>query len=97
MTQLGFYFFMVALSYGAAQLRVLVDPRKRGEIAGLAAQIGLAEAALSGLGYGEGRVAAIEAAESEPPADRELVFAHAYAEPPASLARDLDELRRVHA
>ncbi len=41
--------------------------------------------------------AAIEAAESEPPADRELVFAHAYAEPPASLARDLDELRRVHA
>ena len=29
-------------------------------------------------------------------AERELVFAHAYAEPPASLARDLDELDRVH-
>jgi pyruvate dehydrogenase E1 component alpha subunit len=41
--------------------------------------------------------AAIEAAESEPPADRELVFSHAYAEPPPDLARDLDELRRVHA
>ena len=41
--------------------------------------------------------AAIEAAESEAPADRELVFSHAYAEPPPDLARDLDELRRIHA
>jgi len=41
--------------------------------------------------------AAIEAAESEPPADRDLVFAHAYADPPATLARDLDELERVHS
>jgi pyruvate dehydrogenase E1 component alpha subunit len=41
--------------------------------------------------------AAIQAAEDEAPADPELVFSHAYAEPPASLARDLDELRRVHA
>jgi len=40
--------------------------------------------------------AAIEAAESEPPADRDLVFSHAYAEPPPELARDLGELRRVH-
>src|SRR6185503_14850473 len=39
---------------------------------------------------------AIEAAESEPPAERALVFAHAYADPPASLARDLHELDRVH-
>ncbi|HJS32897.1 MAG TPA: 4Fe-4S dicluster domain-containing protein [Alphaproteobacteria bacterium] len=64
-TQLGFDFFMVALAYGAAQLRLLVDPRKRSEITGLAAQIGLAEAALSGLGYGEGRVAAIDTADPE--------------------------------
>ena len=40
---------------------------------------------------------AIQAAEDEPAGDPELVFAHAYAEPPASLSRDLDELRRVHA
>jgi pyruvate dehydrogenase E1 component alpha subunit len=40
--------------------------------------------------------AGIQAAEDEPAASPELVFAHAYAEPPASLARDLDELRRVH-
>jgi len=40
---------------------------------------------------------AIEAAESEAPAGPELVFAHAYADPPASYERDLEELRRVHA
>ncbi len=40
--------------------------------------------------------AAIEAAESEAPADRELVFAHAYADLPAALARDRHELERVH-
>ena len=41
--------------------------------------------------------AGIQAAEDEPTAGPELVFAHAYADPPPSLARDLDELRRVHA
>ncbi len=40
--------------------------------------------------------AGIQQAEDEPPADPELVFFNAYADPPASLARDLDELRRVH-
>ncbi len=40
--------------------------------------------------------AGIEAAENEPPAGPELVFAHAYASPPAELGRDLDELRRLH-
>ncbi len=38
----------------------------------------------------------IATAEAEPPGDPELVFAHAYAEPPGALARDLDELLRVH-
>ena len=40
---------------------------------------------------------AIEAAEAEAPADPELVFSHAFADPPPSFERDLDELRRVHA
>jgi len=35
-------------------------------------------------------------AEDEPAGDPELVFSHAYADLPASLAQDLDELRRVH-
>ena len=39
--------------------------------------------------------AGIQQAEEEQPGDPELVFAHAYADPPPSLARDLDELRRV--
>ena len=38
----------------------------------------------------------IAAAETEPPGDPELVFAHAYADPPPALARDLDDLMRVH-
>jgi pyruvate dehydrogenase E1 component alpha subunit len=37
----------------------------------------------------------ITEAEAEPPADAGLVFEHAYAEPPPSLADDLAELRRV--
>ena len=40
--------------------------------------------------------AGITAAEEEPAADPELVFAHAYVDPPASVRRDHDELRRVH-
>ena len=39
--------------------------------------------------------AGIAEAEAEPPPDPELVFAHAYGEPPPSLAQDLAELRRV--
>jgi pyruvate dehydrogenase E1 component alpha subunit len=37
----------------------------------------------------------ITAAEAEPPADPSLVFSHAYVDPPASLASDLAELRRI--
>ena len=40
---------------------------------------------------------AIAAAEAEPDPDPELVFAHAYAAPPASFDHDLAELRRVLA
>src|SRR6187397_272940 len=37
----------------------------------------------------------IAAAEAEPPADPELLFSHAFADPPASFDSDLAELRRV--
>jgi len=37
----------------------------------------------------------IAEAEAELPADISLVFEHAYADPPASLAADLEELRRI--
>jgi pyruvate dehydrogenase E1 component subunit alpha len=39
--------------------------------------------------------AGIAAAEAEPPADIELLFAHVYVDPPASFGRDLDELRET--
>jgi pyruvate dehydrogenase E1 component alpha subunit len=39
--------------------------------------------------------AGIAAAEAEPPADPALVFDNAYGEPPAGLAEDLAELRRI--
>jgi pyruvate dehydrogenase E1 component alpha subunit len=38
---------------------------------------------------------AIAEAEAEPPADPELLFVHAYAQPLPAFASDLDELRRV--
>jgi hypothetical protein len=38
---------------------------------------------------------AIADAEAEPPADVSLLFDHAYADPPASFASDLAELRRI--
>jgi pyruvate dehydrogenase E1 component alpha subunit len=39
--------------------------------------------------------AGIAAAEAEPPADPELLFTHAYVDPPASFGSDLAELRRI--
>jgi pyruvate dehydrogenase E1 component alpha subunit len=39
--------------------------------------------------------AGIAEAEAEPPADPSLLFEHAYADPPASQANDLAELRRI--
>ena len=39
--------------------------------------------------------AGITAAEAEPAADVDLLFVHAYVDPPASFGRDLDELRRT--
>jgi pyruvate dehydrogenase E1 component subunit alpha len=38
----------------------------------------------------------IAEAEAAPPGDASLIFEHAYAAPPPELARDLDELRRLH-
>ncbi|MFQ5773302.1 MAG: 4Fe-4S binding protein, partial [Kiloniellaceae bacterium] len=55
-TQIGLDFLVMALAYGAAQLCLLVDPRKAGELGGLAEQVGLAGTVMEGLGYGGGRI-----------------------------------------
>ena len=68
-TQVGIDLFALALSYGCTHVRVLTGPENEGETAGLASQVGLAEAAFSGLGYGSGRVAVIDAADPDAVAD----------------------------
>ncbi len=64
-TQFGLDFLAAAFAYGAAAVRVLIDPKKRDELAGLAGQLGLAEAMMSGLGFGEGRVGIIDSPDPE--------------------------------
>jgi pyruvate dehydrogenase E1 component alpha subunit len=48
-------------------------------------------------GAAEAMRAGIAAAEGEPPPDVELLFAHAYVDPPSSFGSDLEELRRILA
>jgi ferredoxin len=63
-TQTGLDLIAAALAWGAGEVLVLVPPAKRGELGGLAGQVGMAEALLTGLGYGSGRVDIIT--ESDP-------------------------------
>jgi ferredoxin len=55
-TQLGLDAILGALAYGATRMLCLIPPRRADEIAGLQAQLGYADAVLSGLGYGDGRL-----------------------------------------
>ena len=59
-TEVGIDFFTSAFSYGAAGIGLLVGPDKKGELEGLASQIGLAETIMEGLGYGGGRIAILD-------------------------------------
>ncbi|MBP2298210.1 4Fe-4S dicluster domain-containing protein [Azospirillum picis] len=82
-TQAGFDLHALALAYGCTHVRVLTGPENEGETAGLASQVGLAEAALSGLGYGSGRVAVIDAADPDAVADELWALPADLAMPPA--------------
>ncbi len=55
-TQAGLDMILGALAYGATRMLFLVPPKRADELAGLQAQLGYADAVLSGLGYGEGRL-----------------------------------------
>jgi ferredoxin len=59
-TQIGLEAFAAAFAYGASAARLLLRARPRHDIAGLHRTVALADAVLAGLGYGSGRVAAIE-------------------------------------
>ncbi len=79
-TQTGLDHLAAALSHGAAQVRVLVGPKQRGELMGLAQQIGLAEALLTGLGWESGRVGILD--ESDPEALEAALWALPRLDPP---------------
>ena len=71
-TQLGLDAILGALAYGAERLLVAVPPKRRDELAGLEAQFGYAEAALNGLGYGQGRLGLV--LEDDPDAVETRLF-----------------------
>ncbi|HEY5962860.1 MAG TPA: 4Fe-4S binding protein [Xanthobacteraceae bacterium] len=60
LTQVGLETVAAAFAYGASALRFLLRARPRHDIAGLRKTIALADPVLRGLGFGDGRVAAIE-------------------------------------
>jgi ferredoxin len=64
-TQVGVDFLAAAFAYGADQVVILADPKKRDEMTGLAGQIALAETVLTGLGYGGGRLRVIDDADPD--------------------------------
>jgi pyruvate dehydrogenase E1 component alpha subunit len=79
-----------------------VEEEKRnecvGRFEGYLRRIGMLDDAAAGQVKAEAAEvmrAGIAAAEAEPPADPGLVFEYAYADPPAALANDLAELRRI--
>ena len=60
LTQVGLEAMAAAFAYGASALRFLLRARPRHDVTGLQKTIALAEPILSGLGFGDSRVATIE-------------------------------------
>src|SRR4029079_6798487 len=60
LTQVGLETIAAAFAYGASALRLLLRARARRDIARVRQPLALAEPILAGLGFGEGRAAAIE-------------------------------------
>jgi ferredoxin len=59
-TQIGLESIAAAFAYGASAMRVLLRARPRHDISGLLQTMALVEPILAGLGFGRGRIAAIE-------------------------------------
>jgi len=59
-TQMGLEAIAASFAYGASAMRFLIRAKPRHDITGLTQTLALAEAILAGLGFGEGRVAALE-------------------------------------
>ncbi len=71
-TQTGFDLIACGLAWGATRIHILAGPERKGELDGLAQQVGLAEALMSGLGYGSGRVGVID--ETDPSKVTEILW-----------------------
>jgi ferredoxin len=59
-TQIGLESIAAAFAYGASAMRLLLRARPRHDISGLLRTMALADPILAGLGFGTGRIAAIE-------------------------------------
>jgi ferredoxin len=59
-TQIGLESIAAAFAYGASAMRLLLRARPRHDISGLLRTMALADPILAGLGFGSGRIAAIE-------------------------------------
>lgn len=64
-SQIGVEFLAIAFAYGASQVLLLADPKRADDRTGLPGQLGLGETLMSGLGFGEGRLRLIDAADPD--------------------------------
>jgi ferredoxin len=64
-TQIGFDVIAAAMAYGAGRILILTPPSRRDELDGLRQQAELAEAAMTGLGHGAGRVLLVDEADPD--------------------------------
>jgi ferredoxin len=71
-TVLGHDLMAAALAAGFGRIVVLADPKKRDELEGLHAQAGLADAVMSGLGHGGGRIQVL--VEADPDKLEEVLY-----------------------
>jgi ferredoxin len=100
-SQIGFEFLLTAAAYGAVKIDVLTPSRPTDDLAGLAAQIDYASAALTGLGYAANRVGIVDEADPEALCQRLYDDQSVSANPPATFAalgkkRDLMGLALTH-
>ncbi|MFN3350667.1 4Fe-4S binding protein [Pseudorhodoplanes sp.] len=103
-TQIGLEAIAAAFAYGAGDVRFLLRARPRHDVTGLNRTIALAEPILSGLGYGAGRIAAIETDDPDQLGEALRALAPAPARPapasfrPAGAKRDVQRLalRELH-
>jgi ferredoxin len=84
--QVGLDLLLAAIAYGATRVLVLSDGRHADRQAGLATQVSLCNAILTGLGYGEARVQILE--ENDPDKIEARLW-ETFAAPPVTPARFL--------